>query len=92
MHKQLFELYQRKQTEFKRITSQFPNDDIAGPLLMSPSEKYGSQPFPLLIVGQETNGGDYFVDDLEQQMLIYEKFNLGGTLLCITILEYRKES
>lgn len=45
---------------------------------MSPNQKYLSQKNPLLIIGQETCGWDYDVDDLVKQMEVYEEFNLGA--------------
>lgn len=77
MKKELLNLYLKRKESFKKIRSAFPNDDIAGPLLMSPGENFITQPNPLLIIGQETNGWGYDVDDLKKQMEVYEEFNLG---------------
>lgn len=79
MKDQLLTLYKRKQADFTSIMSEFPDDDLAGPFLMSPNEKYPLQRNPLLIIGQETNGWMYNVEDLEKQMKHYEDFNVGIT-------------
>jgi hypothetical protein len=74
---ELITLYKSKQQEFQKLIDQFPEDDLAGPLLMSPSKKYFGQKTPLMVVGQETNGWTYDIDDIEKQMKTYEDFNLG---------------
>lgn len=73
----LIELYKSKQHEFKSIVETFPDEDLAGPFLMSPNEKYFQQKNKLLIIGQESCGWSYFVDDIGSQMGNYEQFNLG---------------
>ncbi len=77
MKNQLLKIYQDRQPEFKDIRERFADEDMAGPLLMSPNNKYGLQKMPLLIVGQETHGWDYHVADLNRQMEVYEAFNVG---------------
>ncbi|WP_129021337.1 hypothetical protein [Edaphocola flava] len=77
MKEQLLKAYQDRQADFKTVKAKFSDEDMAGPFLMSPNDKYAQQPFPLLIVGQETNGWDYHVDDLNKQMRVYENFNVG---------------
>ncbi|PZF70739.1 hypothetical protein [Taibaiella soli] len=77
MRNELLSLYKEKQKNFKSIINSFPEDDLAGPFLMSPGEVYRGQPNRLLIVGQETNGWTSYVDDLEKQMGTYEGFNVG---------------
>lgn len=77
MKQKLKQLYKNYQQQFKRIPDRFPDEDLAGPFLMSPCEKYLEQPFPLLIVGQESGGWTYHVEDIDRQMEQYEKFNLG---------------
>ncbi len=74
---ELLEIYRDKQQEFKHVIRSFPHDDLAGPFLMSPAPAYQHQPNPLLVIGQETNGWTYFVDDLERQMKTYEEFGVG---------------
>jgi hypothetical protein len=49
---------------------------------MSPSENYAKQPFPLLIIGQETKGWHSFSTDASEAgcvelMADYESFNVG---------------
>lgn len=44
---------------------------------MSPNELYLTQPYRLLIIGQQTNGWTYYVDDIDRQLKTYEDFNLG---------------
>lgn len=77
MKEHLYRLYSKRQQDFKSVVTRFPEDDLAGPFLMSPSENYFLQKVPVLIVGQETCGWDYYVDDIEKQMEVYEEFNLG---------------
>lgn len=44
---------------------------------MSPNSLYASSSNRLLIIGQETKGWNYFVNDFERQMQTYEEFNVG---------------
>ncbi|MCX6227094.1 MAG: hypothetical protein NTV01_20485 [Bacteroidia bacterium] len=74
---QLTQLYRERSKDFKHIIETFPEDDLAGPFLMSPNELYQHQPIRLLIVGQQTNGWSYDFDDIGKQMANYEEFNLG---------------
>ena len=78
MKEQLFKAYQDRQSDFKSIRTKFTDKDMAGPFLMSPDDQYAIQPFPLLIVGQETKGWGYHVEDLKKQMEVYENFELGS--------------
>lgn len=77
MKEELFKLYSDKKDNFKNVVGAFPGDDLAGPFLMSPAQKYYSQKKPLLIVGQETNGWTYHVDEIQKQMDTYEEFQVG---------------
>lgn len=77
MKQELLKIYTERQNDFKRIISLFPENDLEGPFLISPNELYSIQTIPLMIIGQETNGWDYNVDDLEKQMKVYENFNVG---------------
>lgn len=77
MKQELLKIYTERQNDYKRIIELFPDNDLAGPFLISPNEIYSKQPNPLMIIGQETNGWDYNVDDLEKQMKVYEDFNVG---------------
>lgn len=77
MKEELLRLYLERQSSFKQVLNSFPEDDLAGPFLMSPDEHYKKQRKPLLIIGQETNGWTYFVDEVEKQMDTYEEFNVG---------------
>lgn len=77
MKNELLSLYTNRQKDFKSIVETFPDDDLAGPFLMSPSSDYYTQPNRLLIIGQETNGWSYHIDDFEKQMQTYEDFNVG---------------
>jgi hypothetical protein len=74
---ELLELYRKEHEAFKAVKRAHPGEDMAGPLLMSPNERYYRQANRLLIVGQETRGWHYHIDDLELQMAKYEEFNLG---------------
>ncbi len=74
---QLEQLYNKRINDFKQIAETFPNEKLAGPFLMSPNEKYETQPKKLLIIGQQTNGWSYHATDVKNQMGTYEKFNLG---------------
>ena len=77
MKNKLLNLYNNRQQDFKGIIEKFPEDDLAGPFLMSPNEEYVNQPNKLLIIGQETNGWSYHIDELDKQMKTYEDFNVG---------------
>ena len=77
MKQQLITLYNQRKNDFKNLIEKFPSADLAGPFLMSPNEKYSTQPNKLLVIGQETQGWTYHTDDLELQMETYENFNLG---------------
>ena len=77
MKNKLYKLYTKHQKDFKKLLSQFPGEDLAGPFLMSPGSAYEKSKRKLLIIGQETNNWTYHVDDLAQQMKVYEDFNLG---------------
>ena len=77
INKQLKQIYQSRINDFKQIVKRFPDDDLAGPILMSPNDLYANQPKRLLIDGQQTNGWTYHVDDIDSQMKTYEEFNLG---------------
>jgi hypothetical protein len=75
--KQLLELYTSKINEFKAVKLAFPDDDIAGPFLISPNSLYFKQRKKLLIIGQQTKGWTYEIDDITKQMESYTGFNLG---------------
>ena len=77
MNKELLSLYLSKQEDFRKVVEKFSDDDIAGPLLMSPNPDYYISTNKLLIIGQETNGWSYHIDDIEKQMKSYEEFNVG---------------
>lgn len=77
MKNKLFKLYTKHQKDFKNLLSQFPGEDLAGPFLMSPGPAFEKSKRKLLVIGQETNNWTYHVDDLAQQMKVYEDFNLG---------------
>jgi hypothetical protein len=77
MKEELLKLYQDKQINFLDVVKTFPGDDLAGPFLMSPDLHYQKQKKPLLIVGQETNGWTYHIDEIQKQMDTYEEFEVG---------------
>lgn len=77
MENELYTLYTSRQKDFKKIVETFPEDDLAGPLLMSPNPDYYTSQNKLLIIGQETNGWNYHLDDIAKQMKTYEDFNVG---------------
>jgi hypothetical protein len=77
MKEKLKALYTDRQNVFISVATSFPDDDLAGPFLMAPSEKYTSQTKQLLIIGQETAGWNYHVHDIDKQMQHYDQFNLG---------------
>lgn len=72
--------YQSKQEAFSWVKARHEGSEMAGPLLMSPSNEYFQQPAPLLIIGQETNGWEYVLD-VAAQMKHYEGFGVGRTYL-----------
>src|SRR5271157_6297042 len=73
---QLKQLYQTRNNDFNKIVALFKDDDLAGPILISPNELYLNQPMRLMIIGQQTNGWTCS-DNLEHLMKTYEDFNLG---------------
>src|SRR4051812_5177901 len=77
MREELIRLYQEEQPTFLKVVKTFPQDDLAGPFLMSPNHHYAAQRFPLLIVGPETNGWTRYIDEIERQMGTYENYNVG---------------
>jgi hypothetical protein len=77
MKNELLSLYKNRQKDFKKVLEIFPEDDLAGPFLMSPNPDFYTSSNRLLIIGQETNGWSYHIDDLEKQMENYEDFNVG---------------
>ena len=77
IREQLINIYKERINDFKHIVETFPDTDLAGPLLMSPNKKYEIQAKRLLIIGQQTNGWTYYINDVEKQMGTYEGFNLG---------------
>jgi len=77
MREKLLVAYQQRHADFKSVRTTFPDVDMSGPFLISPNEHYNNQPFPLLIIGQETKGWGDDVEDLNVQMNLYENFNLG---------------
>jgi hypothetical protein len=74
---QLISVYKERINDFKNIVETFPDTNLAGPLLMSPNNKYEAQPKRLLIIGQQTNGWISQISDVKKQMGKYERFNLG---------------
>jgi hypothetical protein len=76
MKEELLQLYRQQQQTFINVVKTFPQDDLAGPFLMSPGRQYDTQRLPLLIVGQETNGWTRY-NEIEKQMGTYEKYNVG---------------
>lgn len=77
MKEKLLNLYKTITPQFRNIIASFPHDDLGGPFLMSPKAAYKLQKTPLMIVGQETSGWSYFIDDPEKQMSTYENFDVG---------------
>jgi len=81
LKKELFNTYVNRIADFQRIHESCP-DSICGPLLISPNEKYALQPYPLLIIGQETNGWGICKSPVTQEglmklMVEYEEFCVG---------------
>ena len=61
MREQLLNVYNERHQDFKDVKNKFPDEDMAGPFLMSPTPIYDQQANPLLIIGQETFGWEYSV-------------------------------
>jgi len=78
MKEKLKKLYNDRVKDFVNVVETFPEDDLSGPFLMSPNKKYENQKIKLLIVGQETAGWSYYVQQVDEQMKFYEDFNLGS--------------
>lgn len=77
MKNKLLALYQNNQKRFKEVIEKYPDAGFEGPLLLSPNEKYCNQPTKLLIIGQQTYGWESDVDNMQDQMIASENFNLG---------------
>lgn len=77
MKDQLFKIYTGRHSDFKTVKATYPNISVEGPLLVSPNDKYNKQQIPFLVVGQETHGWASNVDDINEQMVVYEKFNVA---------------
>ncbi|WP_158408798.1 hypothetical protein [Fibrella aestuarina] len=56
MRTQLLDLYTAQLPSFRAVRQKLGQGKRGGPFLLAPHEAYASQPRPLLIVGQETNG------------------------------------
>jgi len=87
MNEELKNIYESKVEDFTRIVESFPDDDVAGPLLIKPNDLYFRQSKRLMIIGQQTNGWSYYYKDIEKQLRNYEEFNLGEEYYVFTILE-----
>lgn len=72
----LRDLYANNVGRFTQFVHSFPDEDLPGPLLIEPTA-YFEQPRRLLVVGQETGGWGYYYDDVDAQLAVYKKFNLG---------------
>jgi len=78
MKDELIKYYSTLVDEFKNIVEKFPKDDIAGPLLLCPNNKYLNQKKRLMIIGQQTNGWEYFDDNIDKLIQTYLDFDLGS--------------
>jgi hypothetical protein len=72
----LRDLYTNNLGRFAQFVHSFPDEDLQGPLLMEPTA-YFQQPRKLFVIGQETGGWGYHYDDIDAQLAVYKKFNLG---------------
>lgn len=77
MKQALLDLYKERHLEFISVRNLFKNEDMAGPFLISPNNSYPNQTHRFLVIGQETNGWHYDINDLEKQMGHYETFNVA---------------
>lgn len=77
LKQQLVELYESKKDDFKLIYEKYENQNINGPLLMSPSRAYSSSKTQFLVVGKETAGWEQFDIGISQLLSCYENFNVG---------------
>jgi len=79
---ELLKTYCKRISDFQHIQDVCKGENIAGAFLMSPSENYAKQPFPLLAIGQETYGWEVFSEVVTEEecagmMSAYEDFNVG---------------
>jgi hypothetical protein len=72
----LAEVYQKHKSGFESVFTRFPEIDISGPHMCSPSKVYEDATFKIVIIGQETAGWGVSIEPSEQQS-VYEQFNLG---------------
>jgi len=77
MREQLQEVYSQNHLAFKNVRTAHPDRMLGGPLLIYPNDLYQKQPFPLLVIGQETNGWYDQVDDVQIKRQQYQTFNVG---------------
>ncbi|WP_051054226.1 hypothetical protein [Fibrella aestuarina] len=77
MRTQLLDLYTKQAKAFVAVRQKLGQGNRGGPFLPAPHEAYASQPRPLLIVGQETNGWGEHLDDIAAQMAVYDGFAVG---------------
>lgn len=61
---------------FADFVHAFPDEGLQGPLLMDPAA-YFSQRTKLMVIGQETAGWLDDCEDIDAQLDLYRKFNLG---------------
>ncbi len=77
MKKELIKIYQDRQADFNEIAEKIKTENLHGPFLTSPGERYRNSKIRLLIIGQETNGWYDIQSKIEGLMNVYEEFNLG---------------
>lgn len=77
MKKELFEVYQQRQSEFEQIAKKLNDVNLHGPFLISPGESYRKSKIKLMIIGQETNGWYNIHSKIDGLMKVYEDFNVG---------------
>jgi hypothetical protein len=79
----LLKLYVKNIPPFQDIHDLTKNDNVHGPLLMSPGETYLQQPYPFLAIGRETKGWEKLHSPVSKKECVwmmdcYEGFNVGG--------------
>jgi len=72
----LRDLYQTHLNRIADFVQSFPDEGLQGPLLMDPAA-YFRQQTKLLVIGQETGGWLDDYNDIDAQLDLYRKFNLG---------------
>lgn len=77
MKSRLENLYKEYIERIRSVREKYSKYDLEGPFLISVSDKYEKCHKKLFIIGQQTNGWESDLENIQNQMKHYEDFNLG---------------